>query len=114
MDRKAIISQAKRSLIFSDNNKQKIHEILNEIKSVRSIKSLFTDGWCYNLALILWLNVPNSNIYFDPIKKHYFLEYQNELFDINGSNGTIDRYPNPLEKDNTKQDLIKLINKNHK
>jgi CYTH domain-containing protein len=110
---KNIIKSFLKSNNIKDKEIKKILNIIEDVNSYNSVKKLFKEGYCYNFALILWLEIPDSNIYFDTKKKHYLLEYKGKLFDIDGYQGDLKTYKNKLEKDNTKIDLIKLINKNH-
>ena len=65
----------------SNNHRQKIVNIINDFKyyeNNKAIEKTFLNGSCYDFALILWRNIPNSEIIF--IKNffkdsgHYVLE----------------------------------------
>ena len=86
-------------------NVQNIHKIITSIKA----KNSFTKGYCYDFALILWLNIPNTTIVYLNSKKHYLIKYKNRYFDINGEIKLNDKDILNLEIDNTKKDLLKVL-----
>ena len=88
--------------------KQKLLNIIKEQKN-KNTSNLFKDGWCYNFELIIFLNIPNTKIYFDKKIRHYLVGLNNELFDTNGFVSNIEEYPNKLELDNTKKDLLNIL-----
>ena len=71
-----------------DENKMvnKILYIINDVKKYgeRSITDMYTNGYCYDFAIMIWRNVRNSRIFFDTTHKHYLVEYQGRFFDISG------------------------------
>lgn len=88
---------------FTDNGKNK--EVIDK----------FLYGFCYDFALMLWLNTANSKIiyihqYFTRRRGHYVVLFEGEYYDVTGKlNIDINKYR--YEIDNTKNDLLKRLSK---
>ena len=67
-----------------------MNKVLDIIKYVQSydkhgdIKALFTEGYCYEFAKMLFNNIPNGDIVFIANKRHYVFCYKDKFYDITG------------------------------
>ena len=79
-------------MIFTESDKIDIGtiNIKNTIKLVKSfdkhgdIKKLFTEGFCYDFAIMLYRVAPESRIFYIKNKRHTILEYRGKYYDIDG------------------------------
>ena len=71
---------------MQNKNIDKIKKIIKDIKkyNVKDIEKTFMDGYCYMFATLIHFNVQGSRIFFSKKRKHYYAEYNNHFFDIEG------------------------------
>jgi len=87
-------------------------EIIDKLQSYGDLGKAFTEGFCYDLALMLYLNTPNSEIAYIPNyfgdAGHYTLKKDDHFYDITGdiTDNIGDR---EIEIDNTRDDLLERL-----
>ena len=71
------------------------------------------EGFCYDFALMLWMNLPGSEIQFiknyENNSGHYVVKYREKYYDINGEFKMKEDYV--VEKDDTIKHLQRIINR---
>jgi hypothetical protein len=62
----------------------KIIKAVNKFDKHGDIKKLFTEGYCYDFAIMLWRSSPGSRMFYDKKLRHYLTEYKGRYYDITG------------------------------
>ena len=66
---------------------KKLLEIIKAVNSYdkqNNIKRLFTKGFCYDFAIMLWRSTKNCRMFYDNKRRHYLTEYRGRYYDITG------------------------------